>query len=195
MDDYRDVLDQAQRMGREYLTDINLRRVAPDAAALAGLSAFDQPLPAAPGDPLATLELLNRAGGPATIASSGSRYFGFVTGGILPAAAGAHWLAGAWDQLAFNETSSPAAIKVEAVAEMEADAAKGAEAAEAAKALDPAAAAAEPVYRVIFRRTPPLPLHDGDPRPPPLSDTRPLPDKALAAAMSSVPPLIVVPPL
>ena len=116
MDDYRDVLDQAQRMGREYLTDINLRRVAPDAAALAGLSAFDQPLPAAPGDPLATLELLNRAGGPATIASSGSRYFGFVTGGILPAAAGAHWLAGAWDQLAFNETSSPAAIKVEAVA-------------------------------------------------------------------------------
>ena len=58
----------------------------------------------------------------------------------------------------------------EAVAEMEADAAKGAEAAEAAKALDPAAAAAEPVYRVIFRRTPPLPLHDGDPRPPPLSD-------------------------
>lgn len=116
MDEYREVLSAAHEMGQDYLADITGRRVAPDNAALAGLSAFDQPLPVGPGNPVETLELLNRAGGPATIASSGGRYFGFVTGGVLPAAAGANWLAGAWDQLAFNETSSPTSIKLEAVA-------------------------------------------------------------------------------
>ena len=39
-----------------------------------------------------------RVGSPASMAQAGSRFFGFVTGGSLPAALAANWLAAAWDR-------------------------------------------------------------------------------------------------
>ena len=48
--------------------------------------------------------------------SSGPRYFGFVVGGALEAALLADLMAVGWDQLAFNEATSPAAIAFEDVA-------------------------------------------------------------------------------
>ena len=62
------------------------------------------------------LALLDELGSQGSVASSGPRYFGFVTGGALPASIAANWLAAAWDQNAFSETSSPIGAALESVA-------------------------------------------------------------------------------
>jgi glutamate/tyrosine decarboxylase-like PLP-dependent enzyme len=61
------------------------------------------------------LALLNDIGSQATVATTGGRYFGFVTGGALPAAVAANWLAAIWDQNAAFSVMSPVAAKLEEI--------------------------------------------------------------------------------
>ncbi len=49
-------------------------------------------LPESETDPAEVIRLLSELGGPATMAISGGRFFGFVIGGCLPAAMAASWL-------------------------------------------------------------------------------------------------------
>ena len=109
-------LNDVHKKARKYLEDLETRRVAPDPAALGGLADFEGLLPETGAGTEATLELLDRVGSPATLATAGGRFFGMVVGGALPATVGANWLATAWDQIAFNETTSPVATKLESVA-------------------------------------------------------------------------------
>jgi glutamate/tyrosine decarboxylase-like PLP-dependent enzyme len=108
--------DSADRAIR-YLKGLPERSVAPEPQALAALQRFDEPLPEHPDDPQRVLALLDEVGSPATMASAGPRFFGFVIGGSLPVSVAASWLATAWDQNAGAYTASPVAAVLEQVAQ------------------------------------------------------------------------------
>src|SRR5436305_2878763 len=99
-----------------YLTGLDQRRVAPVMPMRAGLAALCGPLPENGTDAEDVVGLLADHASPATVASAGPRYFGFVTGGTLPAALAAAWLAAAWDQNAATTVMSPTAALLNAVA-------------------------------------------------------------------------------
>jgi glutamate/tyrosine decarboxylase-like PLP-dependent enzyme len=84
-------------------------RVEDLAAALGG------PLPDGPSDPLEVVEQMAHAVEPGVVATAGPRYFGYVTGGALPAAVGADWLTTTWDQAPAFGVLGPTASMVEEI--------------------------------------------------------------------------------
>ncbi|HEX9485421.1 MAG TPA: pyridoxal-dependent decarboxylase [Gemmatimonadales bacterium] len=112
----RHLLQTAAALAADYLDGLATRAVAPTQAALEGLRALERPLPDGPTDPTTVLAELHAVASPATIASAGGRFFGFVVGGSLPAALAASWLATAWDQDAGLAVLGPGAAALEEVA-------------------------------------------------------------------------------
>ncbi len=111
-----ELLEDANQRALRYLSSINDRQVFPGPQELAGLQAFDEPLPEAGASAAATLALLDNAGTPATVTSNGPHYYGFVVGASLPVAAAAERLALAWDQCAASFDNSPTVDKLETLA-------------------------------------------------------------------------------
>ena len=92
------LLNSAAQRSLNYLHGIHDRRVFPDREVLARLDRLGGNLPDQGERPEDVLALLDEIGSPATVATTGGRYFGFVNGSTLHAALAANWLAGAWDQ-------------------------------------------------------------------------------------------------
>ncbi|TLZ27039.1 MAG: aspartate aminotransferase family protein [Gammaproteobacteria bacterium] len=111
-----DLLDEASRRARHYLAALDARAVAPSPQALAALARFDGPLPEHTSSAMEVLAELDEFGSPATMASAGGRFFGFVIGGSLPVTVAASWLASAWDQNGGLVVSSPINARLEEVA-------------------------------------------------------------------------------
>jgi glutamate/tyrosine decarboxylase-like PLP-dependent enzyme len=99
-----------------YLANVADRPVAPGHAAIEELGQLDFALPEAGLAARDVLRLVDVVGSPATVASNGPRYFGFVIGGALPVAQAAAWLTAAWDQNAALTVMSPVAARLNAVA-------------------------------------------------------------------------------
>jgi glutamate/tyrosine decarboxylase-like PLP-dependent enzyme len=109
------VLRLAAERARRYVRTIGERRVAPGEQELKRLEKFREKFPEAPSEAEEVLNFLDEFGSPATVATSGGRYFGFVNGATLPASLAANWLAAAWDQNAGLRVMSPVAAELEEV--------------------------------------------------------------------------------
>jgi len=116
MEDLDRLLHLTAELAIEYLRGVDDRPVVPRIEADELRRRLGGPLPEGPQDPVAVVRRLAEDADPGLVAVGGGRYFGFVTGGELPAALAADWLAAAWDQNAFSFVSSPAASVVEEVA-------------------------------------------------------------------------------
>jgi glutamate/tyrosine decarboxylase-like PLP-dependent enzyme len=111
-----DALGRALAIARQYLATRDERPVWPTATIDELRASLGGALPTDPVDPALVVELLARHATPGLVSTTGPRYFGFVTGGALPATVAAEWLATTWDQNAAFYVMSPAASVVEEVA-------------------------------------------------------------------------------
>jgi glutamate/tyrosine decarboxylase-like PLP-dependent enzyme len=96
--DWDEILDVATSAARGYLSTLPHRRVYPDTTPAEIRAIVDRPLPDI-GTPAAEVVTdLARDLEPFVTAHASGRYFGFVIGGLHPAAYGAELLVSTWDQ-------------------------------------------------------------------------------------------------
>jgi glutamate/tyrosine decarboxylase-like PLP-dependent enzyme len=108
-------LETAHRHARAWLDSLDERPVPPRRTVEEIVPDLGS-LPAGPGDPAATVELLATVCEPGLTAIPSGRFHGFVMGGTHPAALAADWLTSAWDQNSALRTVTPAHTAVDEVA-------------------------------------------------------------------------------
>lgn len=113
----KEIFNQAQQHSFEYLENVFDRNVYPTEEALNNLSIFDEELPIDSINAKSVIEQLNKYGSPATTATMGGRYFGFVCGSAVPVGLAAKNLGTYWDQAPAMNVLSPIGSKLESVVE------------------------------------------------------------------------------
>ncbi len=116
MNELRETLHRVADLIADYREGLPDQHVAPSLGRAAVSEALSQELPEGPSPADAVVDELVAGATPGLMASAGPRYFGFVIGGSPDAALAADLLAAGWDQCAYNEALSPAALAFEDVA-------------------------------------------------------------------------------
>ena len=108
-------LERAHALAREFLEALADSPVGRPATREEMGALLDEPLPEEPADPADAVAEWYRRARPGIVADPGPRYFGFVNGGVTPAALAGDWLASVIDQNAGLWVLSPAAAQTELV--------------------------------------------------------------------------------
>ncbi|HET7486801.1 MAG TPA: pyridoxal-dependent decarboxylase [Acidimicrobiales bacterium] len=116
MDHLAGLLHRAADEAARFRSGLADRPVAAADSVAAVAERLGGPLPDGPTPADLVVDRLVAAADGGLVATAGSRYFGFVIGGALPAATAADVLAAGWDQCAFSDALSPAALAAEEVA-------------------------------------------------------------------------------
>ena len=110
-----ELLNLAAEKAIRYIENAGARRAGPASFEISALAGFRERFPDGPCNPADVLRQLDAIGSPATVTSTGGRYFGFVSGGMVPAAVAASWMSAAWNQNASFRVMSPVAVELEDV--------------------------------------------------------------------------------
>ncbi|GIJ60718.1 pyridoxal phosphate-dependent decarboxylase family protein [Virgisporangium aurantiacum] len=114
--DWETPLGEAYRHALAHLTGLPGRPVGVPVDPAAMRAALGGPVPETPTPAADVITALATAAGPGLMATGSGRFFGFVIGGVTPAALAADWLTATWDQNAGLYAVSPAAAAVEEIA-------------------------------------------------------------------------------
>ncbi|WP_405396527.1 pyridoxal phosphate-dependent decarboxylase family protein [Maribacter sp. Asnod2-G09] len=115
--DEKIIFEKAQEFGKEYLESVFERNVYPTEKALADLDKFDESMPQNSSNANDVIQFLNEYGSPATVTTTGARYFGFVSGGAIPVSLAAKVISTFWDQAPAMHVLSPIGSALETVVE------------------------------------------------------------------------------
>ena len=116
MSDERELLRRTAEIAADFLETLDERPVFPAAMPDELDDAMFTTLPDGPSSALDALEAIASAVEPGVVATAGPRYFGFVTGGALPASVAVDWLLSTWDQSNGLYAAGPSVTVIEQVA-------------------------------------------------------------------------------
>ena len=115
--DEKIIFEKASQFAKEYLESVFERNVYPTEEALADLDKFDESMPLDSTNANDVIQFLYEYGSPATVTTTGARYFGFVSGAVIPVSLAAKVISTFWDQAPAMHVLSPIGSALETVVE------------------------------------------------------------------------------